>query len=399
MSYAARRGARRRVATACIGTLSTMLLLVACSDSGSDGPDGTGGIDGSDDAGTDAEFSDVRAEKVDAHRDAPLLPWTAVPVAGTLCRDGTPTGYAINVNPRSRKLLIFLEGGGACFNELSCRQNPESWPPNDASITRSMSRNWIMSRASQDSPFREWNLAYIPYCSGDVHTGSAMSGYLGQPQIGHLNYKKDLAELVARFRDVDQVVLAGVSAGGFGVAWNWMWTQDAFGSIPVYAIDDSGQPLGPDYLAHCQQKNYGALWGWRETLHPACTDCDVDAGNVVRPLLATSFTRSTSTRFGLLSYDEDGTIKSFFAYGTNNCSNWDAPEPPIYPTGMFPMGLNELRQAWSIYPQVAMYVVAGGHHTFLGTDIASVKTGPAISMLEWIKRLIDKSDGWANVAP
>ena len=63
------------------------------------------------------------------------------------------------------------------------------------------------------------------------------------------------------------------------------------------------------------------------------------------------------------------------------------------------MGLTELRQAWSSYPQVAMYVVIGSHHTFLGADIASVKTGPGIPMLEWIKRLIDKSDGWTNVAP
>jgi hypothetical protein len=204
---------------------------------------------------------------------------------------------------------------------------------------------------------------------------------------------------VARFPNLEQVVLAGVSAGGFGVAWNFMWTQDAFGVVPVYAIDDSGPPMGPTYLAECQQQRYGALWNWEANIHPACTNCDVPAGKVVRPLLDASFSRSASTRFGLLSYDEDGTIKSFFAYGTENCANWEAPQPPIYPTGMYPMGLSELRQAWSGYPQVAMYVVTGGSHTFLGTDIASVKTGPAIPMLEWIKRLIEKSDGWTNVAP
>jgi hypothetical protein len=387
-----------RAAAACVGSL---LILVAssCSTSNEVEPsDGDGSTD-PDGGSTDAAFIDLRADKVDAPADAPpALPWKAVPVDGTLCRDGTPTGYAVNVHPTSRKLLIFMEGGGACFNEISCRQNPDSWPPNDASVTRSMSRNWIMSRAS-DNPFREWNLAYIPYCSGDVHTGANMSGYLGQPQIGFLNYKKDLAELVARFSNVEQVVLSGVSAGGFGVAWNWMWTQDAFGSVPVYAIDDSGPPMGPVYLSECQQQRYGELWGWKESLHPACADCDVPGGKVVRPLLDASFKRNSSTRFGLLSYDEDGTIKSFFAYGTDNCAKWDSVQPPIYPTGMYPMGLTELRQAWSGYPQVAMYVVTGGAHTFLGTDIASIKTGPAISMLEWITKLIEKSDGWTNVAP
>jgi hypothetical protein len=379
--------------------LLTILLAVGCSDSGVGDPTGSDASDASDGGETDRAFIDVRADKAEAVSDAPVLPWKAVPVEGALCRDGSPTGYGINVHPTSRNLLIFMQGGGACFNELSCRQNRDSWAATDANVETTLRTNWIMSRTSNNSPFKDWNLVYIPYCSGDVHTGSATSGYLGQPQVGFLNYKKDLAEIVARFPNVDQVVLAGVSAGGFGVAWNWAWTQDAFGSVPVYALDDSGPPMGPTYLSECQQQRYGALWGWADNIHPSCTTCDVPAGKVVRPLLDASFARSTSTRFGLLSYDEDGTIKSFFAYGTDNCANWDSLQLPIYPSGMYPMGLTELRQTWSSYPQVAMYVVTGGSHTFLETDIASVKTGPSISMLDWIKKLIDKSDGWTNVAP
>jgi pectinacetylesterase len=397
MSYAARRGAWARAAMAVMGALSLFWTMLGCSDS-RDGPSDGGETDGSD-GGTDGSFIDARADKVDATSDAPILPWKAVPVAGTLCRNGTQTGYGINVHPTSRKLLIYLEGGGACFNEISCLQNPESWTPNDLTLTRSVGSNWIMSRASATNPFKDWNLVYIPYCSGDVHTGSALSGYMGQPQVGFINYKKYLVEIVARFTNVDQVVLAGSSAGGFGVAWNWTWTQDAFGSVPVYALDDSGPPMGPDYLVDCQQQRYGALWGWQGNIHPLCTTCDVAAGRVVRPLLDATFKALQTTRFGLLSYDEDGTIKSFFAYGNDNCSNWDAVQPPAYPTGKFPVGLTELRQAWSVYPHVAMYVVTGGSHVFLATDITSVKTGPAISMLEWIKKLIDKSDGWTNVAP
>jgi hypothetical protein len=388
MPYVARRGAKGRAAIACLGGLLTIFMAVACSDSG----DPTTG--GSDDGGTDGPFSDI------GKGDAPVLPWRPVPVAGNLCRDGSPTGYGININPASRKLLIFMEGGGACFNDISCKQNPDTWPPNDTSLNKSLTRNWIASRTSEDSPFKDWNLVFIPYCSGDLHTGSSMSGYLGQPQTGFLNYKRDLTEIVARFPNVlDQVVLAGSSAGGFGVAWNWLYTQDAFGSVPVYALDDSGPPMGPDYLSECQQQRYGTLWGWAGNVHPACTNCDVAAGNVVRPLLDAAFMRTPSTRFGLLSYDEDGTIKSFFAFGTDNCSNWDSLQPPAYPTGKYPMGLADLRQVWSSYPQVAMYVVTGGSHTFLGSNIATIKTGPAISMLDWIKKLIDKSDGWTYVAP
>lgn len=375
MRYVAGRGKVGRSAIAFIGSLVSVLFVNGCSDS-DPGP--------SEDAGIVS--------------DAPPEPWKAVPVEGTICRNGQPTGYAITKNPASRKLLIYMEGGGACFNPVSCLQNPESWPANETSLMKALTRNWILSRSSSNSPFKDWNIVFIPYCSGDVHTGSSMSGYNGEPQMGFQNYQKDLAEIVPQFPNLDQVVLSGVSAGGFGVAWNWMWTQDAFGSVPVTALDDSGPPMGPEYLEECQQRKYNALWNWQPGLHPSCTSCDLAAGKVVRPLLDVTL-RTRTNRLGLLSYDEDGTIKQFFSYGVDNCANWDSMDPPAFPFGRYPIGLAELRQVWAPYPQVAMYVVQGGQHTFLNNDIASVKTGPSVSMLEWINLLINKSDGWANVSP
>jgi hypothetical protein len=322
-----------------------------------------------------------------------------VPVEGTYCRDGNQTGYGININPASSKLLIWFEGGGACFNDLSCIQNPESFPATDTYLNSILAHYWIMNRTSDNSPFKDWNLVFIPYCTGDVHSGTSMKGYKGQPQVGFLNYKRDLAEIVPRFQNVDQVVLGGISAGGFGVAWNWMWTQDAFGSIPVDALDDSGPPMGPDFLSECQQQRNGALWGWAASLHPSCKTCDLATGKIVRPLLDTTMKRNTpSTRLGLLSYDEDGTIKTFFGYGIDNCAQWESTTLPIYPPGKYPLGLSELGTTWAPYPQAAIYIVAGGGHTFLSADIASVKTGP-ISMLDWLKKFINKSDGWTNIAP
>ena len=54
----------------------------------------------------------------------PSEKWTWVPVPGSHCRDGSATGFGINVNPASKNLMIFLEGGGACFNALTCGMNP-----------------------------------------------------------------------------------------------------------------------------------------------------------------------------------------------------------------------------------------------------------------------------------
>ncbi len=38
-------------------------------------------------------------------------------------RMGDSLGYLANLNPDSKKLVVYLEGGGACFNPLTCSQN------------------------------------------------------------------------------------------------------------------------------------------------------------------------------------------------------------------------------------------------------------------------------------
>jgi hypothetical protein len=311
------------------------------------------------------------------------------------------TGFGVNIAPGSTKLLIFLEGGGACFNATTCLQSQTlaGWAPTDANLTAAKNSS-LFNRTS--SVFKDWNFVYIPYCSGDVFTGTTMSGYMGAPQMGYSNYFKFLQRILGTFKGLTQVVLSGSSAGGFGIAYNWMMTQDAFGDVPVFALDDSGPPMSPDFLAQCQEQKVGALWGWTGSVHPACTTCDVANGKVTRPLLQTALARAKpGTRFALTSYDEDGVIKTFFAYGQNNCSGWDSPLPPGYPAGKYPMGLAELRTAWMSNPNVAMYVVKGMGHTFLSGDTTRIKgnmTGP--SMAEWITQFADPSSmGWANVVP
>jgi hypothetical protein len=179
-----------------------------------------------------------------------------------------------------------------------------------------------------------------------------------------------------------------------------MVTEDAFGDVPVLALDDSGPPMGPDYLSSCQEQRVGQLWGWAQSIHPACTDCDVAAGKVSRPLIVASLARASKSRFALTSYDEDGVIKSFFGYGSNNCAGWNSPLPPAYPAGKYPMGLNELRQTWANAPQVAMYVVKGGGHTFLAGDLARIQaSATSVTMLDWVKQFADNAPGWSNVVP
>ncbi|HEY3853707.1 MAG TPA: hypothetical protein VGO67_04860 [Verrucomicrobiae bacterium] len=46
--------------------------------------------------------------------------WTWVPFTNAFCLDGSTTGIGINPSTASSKVLIFLDGGGACWDQLTC---------------------------------------------------------------------------------------------------------------------------------------------------------------------------------------------------------------------------------------------------------------------------------------
>src|SRR6185312_8681365 len=55
---------------------------------------------------------------------APEGTWTWVPFPDTSCRDGSSAGIAVSLKSASSKLVIFVQGGGACFDAVTCAVNP-----------------------------------------------------------------------------------------------------------------------------------------------------------------------------------------------------------------------------------------------------------------------------------
>jgi hypothetical protein len=61
-----------------------------------------------------------------------------------------------------------------------------------------------------------------------------------QKFVGYAVISLYLQRLVETFSGVTQVLLTGMSAGGFGAAANYLQVARSFGSVHVYLLDDSG---------------------------------------------------------------------------------------------------------------------------------------------------------------
>ena len=177
------------------------LALVACGSSGEI-------ADGGTDSGTDDQ-SAQDAPLGDAEPGVPITgvtpgTWNWVDFPTALCRDGTPTGIGVNPSTTgSKKLMIFLEGGGACFNAQTCSANPAHFGKSELVniFVPAEGTNGIFSRIDTNNAVADWNMVYIPYCTGDVHAGSApnatVPGVAGTQQfVGYTNVTQYLSRIV-----------------------------------------------------------------------------------------------------------------------------------------------------------------------------------------------------------
>lgn len=259
--------------------------------------------------------------------DAPVGQWTWVPFPDAFCADGSTTGIGINLGAAGSRPLIYLEGGGACWSEDTCYTlmlaanfttgySKASFTADAAGATGLAEPGGFFDRQAADNPFRDWSYVYVPYCTGDVHAGDNVVQYGAHTakHVGFANFAAYLKRLVPTFAAADRVVLAGSSAGGVGAVFNWWPTQQAFGSVRVDLIDDSGPLMPADVVS--EGGGFEAMervqWNLAATVPPGCTACGSDLSTMFG-FYAQAF---PTHRGALLSYTQDSVIPIFYGIST-----------------------------------------------------------------------------------
>jgi len=319
--------------------------------------------------------------------EAPPNQWTWVPFDNAFCGNGSPTGIGVNISDKSSRLVIFLTGGGACWNYPTCYQlkiaanldgYDETKFQGDAGGTLSGS---LFDRTDPDNPMKDDSYVFVPYCTGDVHSGDKIADYNGVAthHVGFKNITAFMSRILPTFPNVDRVLLAGSSAGGFGVGTNFWRIQKAFGSVRVDVINDSGPALPSPYLSEMREKEWRDAWNLNAALPPDCPECLTD--------LDTLFTYYAKTfpnnRAALLSYTKDNVISLFYG--------------PIQTT-YFEEGLKALTMTrLEGIPNFRYYYLPGENHVLLSNPKNVSADG--VVLKTWLKQMVEDDPTWANVSP
>lgn len=332
--------------------------------------------------------------------EAPPLEWTWVDFPGTRCLDGSATGLGVNLSPTSKKVAIFLMGGGACFDAATCftvaNASGYKAPSFQSDVDSGLLARGAFNRDDPDNPFRDWSYVFVPYCTGDVFAGDNPDGYNGFQHFGYPNMGRYLDRLVPTFRDAEQVVLSGSSAGGVGAAFNFDRTQQAFGDVPVTLLDDSGIVLGDDYMKPCEQARWRDEWNLDQSLPPDCEDCTLPDGGGLVNLARFLAGKYPHRRMGMIASLQDKTFRLFFSYGYSE----DCRQLGDTPAEVFQAGVEQLRdELLAPYPNFAVYSVASTKHVYLGDNPVGRTTSGGVKLTDWLRALVDGGPDFHSITP
>jgi hypothetical protein len=310
---------------------------------------------------------------------APAETWTWIPVPGAACGNGAATGFGVNLTGRSSDVVVYFQGGGACWDQLTCLTLQTATAVQTGYgaaqfATEGQLALPAFSRAPT-SPFRDASLIFVPYCTGDLHAGTAVNSY-GATQVHHvggLNTGLFLEKLAATFPGKRRVYVAGSSAGGYAAQLNYARFAEKLPQAELHLLADGAQAIHP------VNGNYPRwLAAWRPLLPAGCTGCATDL-TALPAWLATTF---PAGRFALTANMQDGVLQLFFG---------------LSPAGMSVATRSLLDTAYTPNANARWFAVDSAGHTMLG-NLATTGAG-GVTLQDWLARWYGGDPAWASVGP
>ncbi len=276
---------------------------------------------------------------------------------------------------KSDQVLLYLQGGGACWDHFSCY----------VARTATTTANGPVAIGSldlddPDSPFADYDVVYAPYCDGSVFTGDATVDYEGERTFHHglRNLSVAIDAVKKEFPSAPRIVVAGSSAGGYGTFAGYAATRVAFPSTEIVVFNDSGPGLqNPDATEDVQSRV--ANWSFTARIPESCTECDTQ----YTYLLDWAFRRDGSLRTALYSYQEDQVIRGFL---------------DLSGSGYRDLLLDVTGELVRRNPdRFKRFLPLGDGHTVLQSTSFYSQSIDGTTVRDWTQAFLDDAPGWTDL--
>lgn len=299
-------------------------------------------------------------------------------------------------------LVVFFNGGGSCWNDATCSKprlagdraffsgkddqdaadvyKAELLPDDDPS-----QMTGILDRTNPQNPVRDWSMLFVPYCTGDVHSGSNTAHYTfpdtGKPfTIEHRGWDNMQVIMHWMRTHVPQpahLLVTGSSAGAYGAATHYASLRALYPDARAVFLGDSGQGVTTPEFEQGRNKN----WNYQLPAFVFGSDAQNMPDTEVVAKLTAYFPKD---RFAQFTSIHDATQTAFYAQmaPTQDRNAWTHKM------------LSELasRQA---SPNFRSYVAQGDTHTILRAPLFYTEQSGGMPFAAWLGALLkdDKLPG------
>lgn len=134
-----------------------------------------------------------------------------------VCNDGSAAAYYFKDNNNTKLWVVYLGGGGWCYDYESCAERDRTHPElmSSSNFSAALGKTGIFAASSALSPLFTANKVFIPYCSSDAFMGDGK--YLDWDFRGARIVRAVIEDLVSKgLGEGAMLIFGGGSSGGRG---------------------------------------------------------------------------------------------------------------------------------------------------------------------------------------
>lgn len=285
-----------------------------------------------------------------------------------MCFTGNPFSMTTR-SGRSDELLIFLQGGGICG-------------PNGCAAVESpipLFNIGLLNPNDSENPAADFDLGYVPYCDGSLFSGDAEvdsdgDGVNDRFFRGVQNLSAALDVIVGQYPSPSRILLAGNSAGGFGVHYALPLVRLLYPGVPIALINDSGVGILPPG----SQAQLTEYWQSGAAFPASCPDCVGADGNL--------------TEFHNYQLNEDPQLRIGFISSTQDEVATSAVPPDIFEAELLE-AVSELEEHHPL--RFRGLVPDSDEHTFILSQLDFPVGNTTVRL--WITDMLYNGDQWVTV--
>lgn len=309
-----------------------------------------------------------------------------------MCSGLTPNNeYSFWVKEGSTpNLVIYLQGGGSCWNPESCTTSPTY----DPYVTdQDLYQYGIFDLTNEDNPFKNWYFLYVPYCTADLHWGSGEWQYCFAPGMfltihhrGLDNFLSALSWAKKNFpRRFKKILVTGSSAGAMGTMGVFPWVRKTYPTSKLYVLGDAGIGVGPRELDGIVKMHWNL-------------ESPKDLKGVSDPPRLSELWTAYAEKFKNVRFGEyiaawDDTLTWFMDRIYTDFGI--APKEENFCEDFHSLLLQDLaeKQRRKNYKS---YVASGTLHVILPRPQFYTESSAGIPFIEWVRSMVEDSKDWDN---